>query len=93
MTATSTTTRSRPKTDKFLWAVNAAKLWGIEALTNADIVWLTDKLGAGISSGDIASNYRSNYRHGYVNKNAEGKTRITPAGTEYVRGLVAGAGE
>jgi hypothetical protein len=83
----------KTKTDKYLWAVNAAKYWGVEALTNAEIVWLTDKLGAGISSSDIAGNYRSNYRHGYVNKNAEGKTRITPAGTEYVHGLVAEAGE
>jgi hypothetical protein len=81
------------KTDKYLWAVNAAKLWGVEALTNAEIVWLTDKLGAGISSGDVGGNHRSNYKRGYVNKNAEGKTRMTPAGTDHVLGLVAGPGE
>jgi hypothetical protein len=83
----------KAKTDKYLWAVNAAKLWGVEALTNAEIVWLTDKLGAGFSSGDLGGNYRSNYKQGYINKNAEGKTRMTPAGTEHVLSLTAGAGE
>lgn len=83
----------KSKTDKYLWAVNAAKLWGVEALSNADIVWLSGKLGAGISSGEIAGNYRSNYKQGYVNKNAEGKTRVTLAGTNHLLGLVAGLGE
>jgi len=83
----------KAKTDKYLWAVNAAKLWGVQALSNAEIVWLTDKLGAGISTGDIGGNYRSNFKQGYVNKNAEGKTRMTPAGTDHVLSLGGGSGE
>lgn len=83
----------KTKTDKYLWAVNAAKLWGVEAVTNAEVVWLTDQLGECISSADIAGNYRSNHKRGYVNKNAEGKMRVTPTGTDHARGLTAGAGE
>lgn len=83
----------KTKTDKYLWAVNAAKLWGVEALTNAEIIWLTDKLGACIKSRELSGYYRSNYRQGYVNKNTEDKTRMTPAGTEHVLGLTAGTGE
>lgn len=83
----------KTKTDKYLWAVNAAKLWGVEALANAEIVWLTDQLGECISSADLTGYYRPNQKRGYVNKNTEGKTRVTPAGTDYARGLTAGADE
>lgn len=83
----------KTKTDKYLWAINAAKLWGIDALTNSEIVWLTDKLGVGISSADLAGYYRGNYKHGYVNKNTEGKIRMLPAGTGHLASLKAGAGE
>jgi hypothetical protein len=83
----------KTKTDKYLWAVNAAKLWGVEALTNTEIVWLTDMLGVGISIGDLTGYYRGNYKQGYVNKNAAGKVRVTPAGTDHLVGLGTGAGE
>jgi hypothetical protein len=83
----------KTKTDKYLWAVNAAKLWGAEALTNTEIVWLTNQLGECIPSGDLAGYFRAHLKRGYVNKNTEGKVRITPGGTGYVRGLTAGAGE
>lgn len=76
------------KTDKFLWAVNAAKLMGVETVGNQDIAWLTDRLGDAIGSGDIAGNFRQNHKQGYVNKSIQdNKMRITPAGEEYLKTL------
>jgi hypothetical protein len=80
----------KTKTDKYLWAINAAKLWDVESLTNSEIIWLTDKLGAGISPDNLGGCYRDNYRRGYVNKTTEGKTRMTPAGTEHLVSLSTG---
>lgn len=85
--------RLKTKTDKFLWALNAAKIWGVETVTNSEIVWLTDKLGDGISTNDVTGNYRANYKRGFANKNTEGKIRIVPDGTEYLKGLSSGADE
>jgi hypothetical protein len=85
--------RIKTKTDKYLWAINAAKLWGVEALTNNEIIWLTDKLGVGLPSQDLGGYYRGNFKPGYVNRNTEGKIRVTPAGTQHLLSLGAGAGE
>lgn len=79
--------------DKYLWAVYAAKLLGAEAVGPTELVWLTDKLGEVILSGDLNANYRGNQKSGYVNKNAEGKVRITPAGEKYIKELKAGNGK
>jgi hypothetical protein len=85
----------KTKTDRFLWAVNAAKLLGVEALTNQEMVWLTDRLGDGIATNDIAGNYRQNFKRGFVNRSTrDSKIRITPRGIEYLRKLTAdGNGE
>jgi hypothetical protein len=83
----------KTKTDKYLWAINAAKLWGVEALTNNEIIWLTDKLGVGLPSQDLGGYYRGNFKPGYVNRNAEGKLRVTPSGTQHLLNLGAGVGE
>jgi hypothetical protein len=80
----------KTKTDKYLWAINAAKLWGVQTLTNLEITWLTDKLGEGIPSGTLGGCYRDNYKRGYVNKTTEGKIRVTPTGTEHLVTLSAG---
>lgn len=78
------------KTDKFLWAVNAAKMLGIELVSNQDVVWLTDRLGDGIASGDIAANYRQNFKRGYVNRSTQdSRIRILPKGVEYLKALTA----
>lgn len=79
----------KTKTDKFLWAVNAAKVLGIPALDNQSIVWLTDQLGEGIATGDIAGYFRQNRNAGYVNRSTQdNKIRITPKGEEYLRNKV-----
>jgi hypothetical protein len=81
------------KRDKYLWAVNAAKLLGVEAVASAELVWLTDRLGEGIPSSDLNAHFRGNQRSGYVNKNTQDKVRITPAGEAYIKGLTAGNGK
>jgi hypothetical protein len=68
-------------------------LWGIDSLSNSEIIWLTDKLGVVLPSGDLTGYYRPNHRNGYVNRNAEDKVRVLPAGTQHLAGLQAGAGE
>jgi hypothetical protein len=78
-------------TDKYLWAINAAKVWGVEALTPSETAWLTDRLGAGIPQNDLTGYYTRQQKKGHVNKNAEGKVRVTPRGTEYLAGLGNGA--
>jgi hypothetical protein len=76
----------KTKTDRFLWAVYAAKQLGVETVSNQDIVWLTDKLGDGISAGEIAGNFRQNNKVGYVNKSMQTqKIRILPEGEEYLK--------
>jgi hypothetical protein len=81
------------KRDKHLWAVNAAKLLGVEAVAAQELVWLTDRLGEVIPSGDMAAHYRGNLKLGYVNKNSQGKVRITPAGEAHLKELTAGNGK
>jgi len=83
----------KTQTDKYLWAVNAAKLWGVETLTNPEITWLTDKLGACITPNSLGGCYRDNYKRAYVNRNTEGKVRVTPAGIEHLASLSAGASQ
>ena len=73
-------------TDKFLWAVNYAKSVGVPAVTNKDLVWLTDKLGEGIISGNIAANFRANHKSGNVNRSTQDQTiRITLKGENYLK--------
>jgi hypothetical protein len=81
------------KRDKYLWAVYAAKLLGAEAVEPAELVWLTDKLGEVILNSDLNANYRGNQKSGYVNKNTQGKVRITPVGEKYIKELKAGNGK
>lgn len=81
------------KKDKYLWAVNAAKLLGVEAVTPAELVWLSDKLGEMLPSGDLGGHFRGNHKSGYVNKNAQDKVRITPAGEAHLKELTAGNGK
>ena len=77
-------------TDRYLWAINAAKVWGVEALTPTEVAWLTDQLGAGIPQSDLTGYYTRHQKKGHVNKNAEGKIRVTPPGIEYLAGLGTG---
>jgi hypothetical protein len=76
----------KTKTDKFLWAVNLAKMLSIPGVSNQEVVWLTDKLGEGIATQDVAGYFRQNRNAGRVNRSTQdNKIRITPIGEEYLR--------
>lgn len=79
----------KTKTDRYLWAIHAAKLLGVDTVEPSDVAWVTDRLGDGVPRNDLNSYFRGNLKHGYVNKNAEGKVRITPDGVEYLKSLNA----
>jgi hypothetical protein len=74
-------------TDRYLWAINAAKAWGVAALAASEIAWLTDQLGAAIPQSDLTGYFTRQQKKGHVNKNNEGKVRITPPGTDYLASL------
>ena len=75
--------------DRFLWAVNAAKILGVPAVTNQELAWLTDKLGHGIPGASISTYFQRNHKAGYVNRSTQdNKIRIVPQGEEHLRSLV-----
>lgn len=75
------------KRDRHLWALAYAKELGVDALSNAELSWLTFELGDGITSNNLNGYYKLNQKSGYVNKNAQGKVRVLPAGVERVKQL------
>jgi hypothetical protein len=76
----------RTKTDKFLWTVVKAQSLGAPSVSNKEVVWLSDKLGDGIASNDVAANYRSNYKASYVNRSTQDdKIRVLPKGITYLQ--------
>jgi hypothetical protein len=79
----------KTKTSKYLWAVNAARLLGVEAVDQAELTWLTDRLGEGIRRTDLGGYFRDLHKSGYVNRNNQGKVRITPAGIKRLEELTA----
>lgn len=75
------------KMRKFLWAIYLAKTLGVTELTNQDIVWLTDQLGDGIATNDIAACFRGNKAKGFVNRSVQSrKIRIIPHGEAELEG-------
>ncbi len=77
--------------DCFLWVLALAKSLDLDGLTNKEIVWVTDHLGAGIPTNNINSNYTGAQKKGYVNKSTQtGNIRITEDGLSYLKTLTAG---
>ena len=80
--------------EKFLWTVNAAKLLGVQAITNKELAWLSDQLGEDIPIKSMSVYFRRNQKDGYVNRSTtDDKIRITPKGTDHLQSLVTGAKE
>lgn len=72
--------------DRLLWALQFAKFHGIRGLTNKDLSWLTDHLGAGVPSGNIAGAFRGGKSAGYMNRSTVDQTiRITEDGEAYLK--------
>lgn len=79
---------SKMKTDKdrLLWALHFAKVRDIKGLSNKDLAWLTDHLGAGVASGNITASFRRAKSAGYMNRSTVDQTlRITDDGETYLK--------
>jgi hypothetical protein len=72
--------------NRVLWALQFAKNRGIRGLSNKDVAWLTDHLGVGVPSGNIAGAVRGPRTAGYLNRSTTDKTlRITEDGEAYLK--------
>ena len=77
--------KMKSERDRLLWALHFAKSKGIRGLTNKDVAWLTDHLGAGVPSGHVAGAFRSGKSAGYMNRSTVDQTiRITEDGDAYL---------
>lgn len=75
--------------DRFLWATLLAKNLGKDGLTNKDIIWVTDHLGAGVPTNHVSRVFSRCRAAGYVNRSTRTqKMRITDAGEAYLKGLL-----
>jgi len=78
--------KMRTDKDKLLWALQFAKENAIKGLVNQDVVWLTDHLGAGVPTGNIAGAFKGAKKGGYANRSTQDQTlRITEEGTAYLK--------
>lgn len=74
--------------DQFLWVLKLAKTLDIDGLTNKEVVWLTDHLGAGIASNNVNSAFTLARKFGHANRSTQTlKIRITPSGEKYLESL------
>lgn len=72
--------------DKLLWALQFSKMHGIKGLTNKDIDWVTDQIGAGVPNAQITEAFNRAKAAGYVNRSTQNKTmRITEDGESYLK--------
>lgn len=68
-------------TDKLLWGLQFARTHQIKGLTNKEVVWLTDHLGAGIPSKQVSAAFNSLKKAGYANRSTQDNTlRLTDDG-------------
>lgn len=78
--------KMKSERDRLLWALQFAKSHAIRGLANKDLSWLTDHLGAGVPSGNIAGAFRSGKSAGYMNRSTVDQTiRITDDGEAYLK--------
>ncbi|WP_375477544.1 hypothetical protein [uncultured Jatrophihabitans sp.] len=76
--------------DQFLWVLKLAKTLGLDGLTNREVVWITDYLGAGIATNNVNSAFTTARRSNHVNRSTQtGKIRITPQGEQALAALAA----
>lgn len=73
--------------DRLLWAALYMRdKHGRVGLTNKEIEFISDRVGVGIPSGNIASAFRAAKTPGYANKSTQDHTiRITGAGATYLK--------
>lgn len=72
--------------DRLLWGLHFAKSRSIKGLANKDLVWLTDPLGVGVPTGNVAGAFRGGKSAGYMNRSTVDQTiRITEDGEAYLK--------
>jgi hypothetical protein len=75
--------------DRFLWVMLLAKTLGKDGLSNQDVVWVTDHLGAGVPTNNVNRTFTRARDNGHVNKSTQtNKIRITDDGETYLKGLL-----
>jgi hypothetical protein len=78
--------KTKTERDRLLWALQFAKSHGIKGLANKDLAWLTDHLGAGVPSNNIAAAFRGGKAAGYMNRSTVDQSiRITEDGEAYLK--------
>lgn len=78
--------KTKTERDRLLWALRFAKSHGINGLANKDLGWLTDHLGAGVPSSNIAGAFRGGKAAGYMNRSTiDQSIRITEDGDAYLK--------
>lgn len=78
--------KMKTEKDRVLWALQFAKSQGIKGLANKDVAWLTDHLGAGVPSNNIAGAFRGGKSAGHMNRSTVDQSiRITEDGEAYLK--------
>jgi hypothetical protein len=76
------------KRDKMLWVLKLASDLDVPALSNTDIMWLTDHLGDCIQTRDINGYFQVLRKAGLASRSASNNSiRITPGGVTYLESL------
>lgn len=80
--------KMKTERDRLLWTLQFAKSQGIKGLANKDVAWLTDHLGAGVPSRNIAGAFRAGKSAGHMNRSTVDQTiRITEDGETYLKAV------
>lgn len=82
--------------DRLLWIVTYMReKQGRATVTPKEIAWISDHIGTGIPSGNIAGAFNGAKKSGYAIRSttADDKSiKVTEAGTQYLSSLGEGAG-
>lgn len=80
--------KMRTERDRLLWALQFAKSQGVNGLANKDVAWLTDHLGTGVPSRNIAGAFRAAKSVGHMNRSTVDQSiRITEDGDAYLKSV------
>jgi hypothetical protein len=78
--------KMKAQKDKLLWALQFGVANGTNGLSNKDVTWLTDHLGAGIPNASVTSAFLLAQAPGYANRSTQDRTlRITDDGVAYLK--------
>lgn len=87
--------KMRSEKDRLLWVVTYMRdKHGRKAVKNREIAWISDHIGTGIPSGNIAGVFRSAKNSGYAVRSTtagDNSIKVTDSGAEYLAKLGNGA--